>query len=127
MEHIDQAITKANVKLSRVTIFRRGRKLSLRGQLPKKPGEGRGNRQQTIALGVFATPEGVKVALARAQRLESDLNFERFKWSDWEKGGTTGGRSAKEWAKEFGAEKAASIKETSYQANYDEPYPRGGW
>ena len=122
MERIDQAIAKANQGLSRVQILRRNRKLSLRGQLPKKSGEGRGNRQQTIALGVFASPEGVKVAIAKAQRLESDLNFERFQWRDWEKGGgSAGGRSAVDWAKEFGEVKAANVKETSYRANYDEP------
>lgn len=87
MDRIDQAIEQANQGLHRVKIFRRDRKLALRGSLPKKHGEGRGNKQRTIALGMFANLEGVKVALARAQRLESDLSMERFDWADWEGGG----------------------------------------
>ncbi len=123
MDRVDQAIEKANQQLSRVRILRRGQKLSLRGSLPKKPGKGKGNQQQTIALGVFANPDGVKVALAKAQRLESDLNFERFDWAYWERGGSsaTDGKSATEWAKEFGVVKAASILKSSYRANYHWP------
>ena len=83
MDRVDQAIERANQALDRVKIFRRNRKLSLRGSLPCKHGEGRGNRQQTIALGIFANPAGVKVEIAKAQRLESDLNLDRFDWADW--------------------------------------------
>jgi integrase len=122
VEKVDRAIEKANQGLNRVKIERRGRKLALRGSLPKKPGEGRGNKQRYITLGVFANPEGVKVALARGQRLESDLNMERFRWSDWERGGgDQAGKTAADWGKEFGAIKAATIKASSYQSNYEEP------
>ncbi|HEY9762373.1 MAG TPA: hypothetical protein V6D07_07595 [Trichocoleus sp.] len=122
MERIDQAIGRANQGLSRIQIVRRGRKLSLRGSLPKKPGDGRGNQQTTIALGIFASPDGIKVAMAKAQRLESDLNMERFSWADWEGGQGDGqGKTAADWAKEFGAIKAGTIKPSSYNANYKEP------
>ncbi len=122
MDRIDQAIERANQGLNRVKIFRRDRKMALRGSLPKKAGEGRGNKQRTIALGVFANPEGVKVALSRAQRLESDLNMERFKWVDWEGGGVEqGGKTAADWAKEFGVIKAGTFKPSSYESNYREP------
>ena len=123
MDKVDQAIEKVNQGLSRVAIERRGSKLALRGSFPKKPGEGRGNKQRQIALGIFANPDGVKVAKAKAQRLESDLNMDRFKWSDWENGraAATGQKTAADWAKEFGKIKAATVKETSFQANYDEP------
>jgi hypothetical protein len=73
MDSIDQAIEATNQGFERVQILRRGRKLSLRGSLPKKPGKGRGNAQQTIALGIFANPDGVKIARSKAQKLESDL------------------------------------------------------
>ena len=122
MDKVDQAIEKANQGLSRVAIERRGQKLALRGSFPKKPGEGRGNKQRQIALGIFANPDGVKVAKSIAQRLESDLNMDRFKWSDWENGRAAAGqKTAADWAKEFGKIKAATVKETSFQANYDEP------
>ncbi|PSN16262.1 hypothetical protein C7293_03385 [filamentous cyanobacterium CCT1] len=122
MDRIDQAIELANQGFKRVKIFRRDRKLALRGSLPKKPGEGRGNKQRTIALGVFASPEGVKVALAKAQRLESDLRLERFKWADWESGGSEqGGKTAADWAREFGTLKAGTVQPSSYKSNYQEP------
>lgn len=94
MEKVDRLIEKANAGLDRVKIIRRDRKLALRGSFPRKPGEGRGNRQRLISLGVFANLDGVKVAINRAQQLESDLNLERFDWADWERGGSEGERSA---------------------------------
>ena len=121
MDQIEKAIEKANQSLSRIKIERRGRKLSLRGSLPKKPGEGQGNKQRYVPLGIFANPDGVKVAKAKAQRLESDLNMDRFQWVDWENGGSDVGKTANEWATEFGKIKAATIKATSYQSNYEEP------
>jgi hypothetical protein len=121
MDRVEQAIERANQGLNRVKIVCRGRKLSLRGSLPKKPGEGRGNRQQTIALGIFANPEGVKVALAKAQRLESDLNLDRFSWTEWAAGGSAGDKTAADWGKELGLIKAATITPTSYESNYREP------
>lgn len=121
MERVDQAIERANQGLNRVQIVRRGRKLSLRGSLPKKPGEGRGNRQQTIALGLFANPEGVKVAAARAQRLESDLNLERFTWAEWGGGLAGQHRTAADWGQDLRKIKVSSIKPVSYESNYREP------
>ena len=71
-EKVDQLIKDANRQLNRVVIMRRDRKLTLRGSFPKKPGEGRGNKQRTIALNVFANPDGVDTALGRAQKAVSD-------------------------------------------------------
>ncbi|MEM9452437.1 MAG: hypothetical protein AAGA75_28505 [Cyanobacteria bacterium P01_E01_bin.6] len=62
-----------------MVIMRRDRKLTIRDSFPKKPWNGRDNRQQTIALGVYATPEG----LARSQKAERDLNLERWNWTEW--------------------------------------------
>ncbi|MGF1460804.1 MAG: hypothetical protein ACFBSG_17475 [Leptolyngbyaceae cyanobacterium] len=98
VDSIDKAIAKANQSLGRIKIERRGRKLALRGSLPKKPGEGPGNKQRYIALGIFANPDGIKVAKAKAQRLESDLNMDRFAWADWEHGGEPAGKTAADWA-----------------------------
>ena len=123
MNSIERAIEKANQSLNRIKIECRGRKLALRGSLPKKPGKGRGNKQTYIALGIFANPEGIKIAKAKAQRIESDLNMDRFDCREWEKGGSgvAGEKTAADWGKEFGKLKASTVKESSYQANYDEP------
>ena len=121
MEKVDRLIEKANAGLNRVKIIRRDRKLALRGSFPKKSGEGRGNRQRVISLGVFANPDGVKVAIARAQRLESDLNLERFNWADWERGGSEGERSAADWGREFAEIKKGTIKSSSFDTNYKVP------
>ncbi len=83
MDEIDKAIEQANQALGRVKILRRNRKLALRGSLPCKPGQGSGTRRATISLNIFANPEGVKVAQAKAQRLELDLNLDRFSWVGW--------------------------------------------
>jgi integrase len=120
MDKVDQAIEQANQGLNRVKICRRGHKLSLRGSLPKKPGEGRGNRQQTIALGIFANPEGVKVALAKAQRLESDLNLDRFSWPTW-LDPMAEPKTAIDWAQELANIKKSTISATSFESNYREP------
>ncbi len=121
-ESLPLRIEQANQGLNRIKIFRRDRKLALRGSLPKKPGKGQGNRQTTIALGIFANPSGVKVALAKAQRLESDLNMDRFQWADWEGGsGEQVDKTAADWAKEFGAIKAGTIQASSYESNYRDP------
>lgn len=118
---MDQLIKDANRQLNRVAIMRRDLKLTIRASFPKKPGKGRGNRQQTIALGVYANPDGVKVALARAQKAESDLNLERWNWSEWEGGGDGSAQSAIAIARKFAKQKQASIKASSYRGNYQFP------
>lgn len=71
-----------NATLHRVKVEVRGNRLSLVATLPAKDGSGK-NKQQRIATGLANNKEGLRIARARAQRLESDLNLERFKWSDW--------------------------------------------
>ena len=71
-----------NATLHKVKVEARGNRLSLVATLPAKDGSGK-NKQQRIATGLANNKEGLRIARARAQRLESDLNLERFKWSDW--------------------------------------------
>ncbi|MDV3351267.1 hypothetical protein QGP82_21365 [Leptothoe sp. LEGE 181152] len=120
-EKVDAAIEKANLVLRKVKIWRRGEKLSLRGSLPKKKGEGSGNKQRWLQLGIVANPEGVKVALARAQKAESDLMLKQWNWADWEDDGTVISNSAAVAGRRFGEEKQGTIKPQSYDANYREP------
>lgn len=74
-------LESANALLSRVRIIVRGNKLYLRATLPNK--NGKGNKQQDIRTGLSNTPKDLKIALLRAQRIENDLNLEKFNWADW--------------------------------------------
>ena len=73
-------IDKANAKLDRVHIFRRGNRLSLRATLPPKPGDGIKNKQYTIFPGLTANENGLQLALITAQKIEADLFYDRFSW-----------------------------------------------
>jgi hypothetical protein len=75
-------IEEANGKLTRVKVRIKGNRLYLRATLPPKTGKG-DPKQYELSTGLPNNTQGIKTALARAQRLESDLNLERFTWSDW--------------------------------------------
>ena len=61
--------------------MQRGKRLTLRGTLPPKPGDGTKLKQYTISPGLPATPEGLKLAVIEAQRIEADLVYGRFNWN----------------------------------------------
>ena len=58
----------------------RGKRLTLRGTLPPKPGDGTKPKQYTISPGLPASPEGLKLAVVQAQKIEADLIYDRFSW-----------------------------------------------
>lgn len=74
-------IDKANSKLERIKIMQRGKRLTLRGTLPPKPGDGYKPKQYTISPGLPATPCGLKLAIVEAQKIEADLIYGRFSWN----------------------------------------------
>lgn len=76
-----QEIAKANAKLDRIKIMQRGKRLTLRGTLPPKPGDGTKPKQYTISPGLPATAEGLKLAIIEAQKIEADLIYGRFSWT----------------------------------------------
>jgi integrase len=75
-------IARANAKLDRVKIRQKGKYLYLRATLPDKHG-GEKWKQADVRTGCPANDKGYKAALAKAQKMESDLIFERFNWDDW--------------------------------------------
>jgi integrase len=93
-------IERINATLTRVKIRIRSNRLYLRATLPARDGSG-GKKQQEIATGLPNTADSLRVAKARAQRLESDLNLERFKWSDWTELPDTGGILVKDALEKF--------------------------
>lgn len=74
-------IRQANIKLDRISIMQRGKRLTLRGTLPPKPGDGTKPKQYTISPGMPSTPEGLKLAIIEAQKIEADLVYGRFNWN----------------------------------------------
>ncbi len=60
--------------------MQRGKRLSLRGTLPPKPGDGNKAKQYTISPGLPAKLEGLKLAVVEAQKIEADLIYGRFSW-----------------------------------------------
>ncbi len=73
----------ANNKLHKVKIRQKGEKLYLRASLPDKNNQSQVYQQYDIKTGLPPTSEGIKIAYARAQKLESDLFLGVFNWSDW--------------------------------------------
>ncbi len=121
MDQVDEAIRQANQALGRVKILRRDRKLALRGLLPRKPGEGKGTKRAVLSLGIYANNAGVKVAIAKAQRLESDLNLDRFSWADWIDRDVGEEKTAAAWGQELAIIKQSTISPTAFESNYREP------
>jgi hypothetical protein len=76
-------IQTANKKLHKVRIRQKGEKLYLRASLPSKNNQSQVYQQYDIKTGLPPTKEGIKIAYARSQKLESDLFLGVFNWSDW--------------------------------------------
>jgi len=88
MDKIEKMLESANGRLKTsnagIKIFRRGKKLSLRGMLPPKPNSKQNKfSQQIISLGVFCNAAGIKKAEKEAQRLSSELALNKFDWNIW--------------------------------------------
>ncbi|AKG21266.1 integrase [Calothrix sp. 336/3] len=81
----DDRIASANARLKaanvKLIIEPNGGKLSLRGTLPQKNGEG--NKQQRIPLNITATADGIKQAESEAHAIRRDLNAGRFNWDSY--------------------------------------------
>lgn len=75
-------IDRANQRLNKIKIKQRGSRLILRATLPPKPGHGQLARQYTISTGLPANSEGLQIALIEAQKIEGDLIYGRFSWSE---------------------------------------------
>lgn len=98
---ITAQLQTANNKLSKVKIRNKGNKLYIRGTLPPKPGDGILPRQYELSTGLAFTAEGVKIALARSQEIESRLNLEKFDWADYIENGEFGIKTISKWLEEF--------------------------
>ncbi len=86
MDQVDVLAAAASERLRaagvRLTIIRRSRQLCLRGTLPSRSEHGKPH-QQTLTLGIDATPIGVQLAEAKAHQIFLEVQIGRFNWSDY--------------------------------------------
>lgn len=99
LESINAALASPE---SGVRIIQRGDRLSLRATLPPRTGSGPWS-QTTISLRVYATPDGLALARARAFELASDLGRSRFSWDDWQRIGMDSGDRCSDWIDRYKA------------------------
>jgi hypothetical protein len=120
---IDERIREVNGHLSEVAIRRKGSKLYLRATLPPKPGDGDRPKQYELSTKCNATLEGLKIARAKAQELESLIIREKFSWCLYLSGKSKPPETVREWVEQFEVahwEKTprTSTKENSYHKDY---------
>ena len=86
MDKTEKLLQQANHRFKQsnagIVIFKRGQKLSLRGMLPPKPGKQEAS-QQTVSLGIYCNPAGIKNAEKQAQKLASEIALKEFNWDSW--------------------------------------------
>jgi hypothetical protein len=89
---------------------------------PPKPGSELGE-QYEIGMGVHASPAGLKVALAKAKAIDSDLLWGRFDWKPYLKGKSKPAETVEEWVRRceeyhWQHTPRTPTKENSYHKNY---------
>lgn len=101
---LDSQLDDINQQLERVSLREKDGRLYIRGRrsnsFPLKPGE-RKPRRVELALGVSATPAGMKVAIARAKAIDSQLLWGKFEWNSWLRGNAKPPDSIAEWVQRF--------------------------
>jgi len=122
MEFSDR-LFEVNQQLESVTIRVRGRKLSIRGTFPPKPGDGNKPKSYEISTGCSATPAGLRIAKEKAREIDSLLIRERFDWRPYLKGKAKPAETVLEWVERYEADHwqktpHTSTKENSFHKNY---------
>jgi len=98
---LTEELIKINLRLSKIKLRIKNNRVYLRGTLPPKPNEGVLPRQYELSTGLAANPQGLKIALARAQEIESRLVLNQFSWGDYLQNGILGTKPASQWIAEF--------------------------
>ncbi len=134
MEQVDELASAASERLRaagiRLSIIRRSRQLCLRGTLPARSEHGKPH-QQTLTLGIDATPIGVQLAEGRAHQIFLDIQVGRFKWSDYLRE-RVNRQTVREWAqlaeREYWVRRGGKTlkSEGTWQVNYIQWFKRLG-
>jgi hypothetical protein len=118
-----EQLTKANQRLSKIKVRVKGSKLYLRGTFPPRKEDGILPRQYELSTGLPATSEGIKIAIARAQEIESRLILEKFDWADYLENAELGSKPIRRWLEEFeehywNTHEKTPNRENTYYNNY---------
>lgn len=116
----DQLLQQESKTFTKVSIWQRGHKYVLRCRLPPRPGKSGKWTQQWVSTGCEVNKQGLKIAKAKAAKLESDLLMERFTWDEWLQGGSTrlSTKSSSDWIKKFIAWKAETVNPENLKSDY---------
>lgn len=120
---LKERINQVNQGLEKVSIREKDNRLYVRGRhFPPKPGDSTGGRYE-IALGVSATPAGLKVAIAKAKDIDNALLWEKFDWEPFLKGNQKPPETVAEWVNRYETRHWEQTlrnptKENSYHKNY---------
>ncbi|MEO1148219.1 MAG: hypothetical protein AAFY26_21800, partial [Cyanobacteria bacterium J06638_22] len=90
-----------NAHLEKCGLRVKGGKVYLRSRhFPPKPGHVPG-KQYELAMGVSASPAGLKVAIAKAKAIDSDLMWGRFSWKHHLRGKAAIPETIAQWVERY--------------------------
>lgn len=124
-----ELIERANRELCKVKLrLKKGREtVYIRGTFPPKPGHGDRPKQYDIGTGLPATPDGIRIAKARAKQLEADVMLEKFSWEDYLPDNQKAEPTIEEWTIRFERAYWQKYERTvnridNYKTDYTRPY-----
>lgn len=118
----DQRLRQESLQFEKVILRRKNNALYVRGTFPPKPGEFRSARRD-LPTGCNATSPGLKVAIAKAKKVDSQLLWGEFDWSPYLKGYQVRPEQVKDWVERYEADhwqhtERNPSKESSFQSCY---------
>ena len=117
-----QFIDKGNAQLTKVKILQTGSSLKVQGTFPPKQGHGYKPRQYQISLGLKATKDNLKIAIAKAKEIESKLILEKWQWPE-ESEGLIFGEAIKKYTEHYWqSHKPTTNRKYSYSYNQELVY-----
>lgn len=121
-------LDRANSELTLVKVRDKGSRLYLRGTLPPKPGEGQPQRRE-LATGCVANLAGLKIAIAKAREIESQLQLGKFDWSPWLRESEKPPENCRDWIKRFERSYFERREDTrpirdGYENRYGDPFKK---
>jgi hypothetical protein len=102
MADFEERLRQINDELEILKIRPRGKRLSIRGIFPPKPGHGDLPKEYEIATGKPTTLAGLKMARTIATEIEALLIKERFDWRPYLRGKQRLPDTVGDWVQRYG-------------------------